>query len=177
MDRNRFKILEDKYWQGESNLAEEQELRRYVLTNREKVSKALWDLFGAVDEIKEAKLDDDFDTAFWNSVSNRSNGRRGNFHSFHFMRYAATGIIILGLAIGFFAIIDSTDEPANTVAIKESEDTYSDPEQAFEETRKALFFASEKLNKGVEPASEIKRFHDSKMSITGVSDYKSGKKE
>lgn len=177
MDRNRFKILEEKYWKGESNLAEEQELRRYVLSNKDKVSKELWDLFGALDEIKEAKLDDDFDAEFWNSVSNRSNGRSGNFHSFHFMRYAATGIIILGLAIGFFAILDSPDEPVNTVAITESEDTYSDPEKAFEETKKALFFASEKLNKGVEPASEIKRFHNSKMSITGVSNYKSGKKE
>lgn len=177
MDRNRFKILEAKYWKGESSLAEEQELRRYVLANKDKVSKALWDLFVAVDEIKEARLDDDFDTAFWNSVSKRSNGRSGNFHSFHFMRYAATGIIILGLAIGFFAIIDATDEPENTVAITESEDTYSDPEQAFEETKKALFFASEKLNKGIEPASEIKRFHNSKMSITGVSNCKSAKKE
>ncbi|HKL02018.1 MAG TPA: hypothetical protein VJ911_00025 [Cryomorphaceae bacterium] len=179
MDRNRLKTLEDKYWKGETNLAEEQELRTYVTSNRDKVSQRLWDLFSTAGKLREAKLDDEFETEFWDAVSNNSERHNGTYQSFHFMRYAAAGIVFLGLAIGFYTLLDREDEAPNTILSTSThiEDTYSDPEKAFEEAKKALFFASEKLNKGVEPASEIKRFHHTKMSITGLNNPKSDKKE
>ncbi len=176
MDSNRIQVLEEKYWKGETSLAEEQELKRYVRDNGEDVSKSLADVFSAASKSDEPTLGRDFDDAFWDAVSGNSGGRSRNFQSFHFMRYAATGIIILGLSIGFYAVIDWEEKPSETVVLSTADDTFADPEKAFEETKRALFFASQKLNQGVQPVSEIKRFHHSQMSITGADHSQTDKK-
>ncbi len=46
-------------------------------------------------------------------------------------------------------------------------DTYSSPEEAFEEAKRALMMASEKLKTGEENLNEIKRFHHATVAVSG----------
>lgn len=169
MDSNRLKYLEKRYWSGDTTLDEEREILEGVKSGVPGASDELVSLFGELAQSKEQMLDADFDADFWQIANDdKSIGGSRIFTLSLFMRYAAVGIILVGLSFALWDII-LKDEPANTVAQTEmATDTFDDPQKAFEETKRALMFASEKLNKGKEPMKEIKRFYTTKMSITGM---------
>ena len=168
MDGARLKYLERKYWEGNTSLEEENELKNAVDSGIDDVSPSLISVFKSTAELHNVSLDDDFDTAFWRKAEGDNNQARV-FTLSLFMRYAAVGIILLGISGVIWTLIlkdDSEQNVAQTEFI--NVDTYDDPEIAFEETKKALMYASQKLNEGKKPLGEIKRFYNAKMSITGT---------
>ena len=171
MDSNRLKYLERRYWAGKSSLDEERELKAGVRNGTVGVSEHLVSLFQEIENAENQTLDADFDADFWQKANNRkSEGGARIFTLSLFMRYAAIGIILCGVTFALWNIISKNDYgqsiPPTEIA---AGDTYDDPEVAFEETKRALLFASQKLNKGKEPIKEIKRFYSTKLSIAGMS--------
>ncbi len=172
MDRVRLEYLEKRYWEGKTSLDEEAELKKAVHAGAEGVSEPLIALLGEIEENKSLSLNADFDEAFWQKAENEnSSGEAQIFTLSLFMRYAAVGIILFGLSFAIWNIIVNSDLMAPAPIVQTEigvDDTYEDPQVAFEETKRALMFASEKLNKGKEPIQEIKRFYNAKVSIAGM---------
>lgn len=170
MDSKRLKLLEKRYWAGESSLDEENELKEAVKNGEDGISIQLASLFQEIAQNKDQMLDADFDSDFWQKANNeKDNGGARIFTLSLFMRYAAVGVILFGITFALWNII-LKDEPSQDIAQTKitAIDTFDDPQVAFEETKRALMFASEKLNKGKEPIKEIKRFYNAKMSIAGM---------
>lgn len=171
MDRARLEYLEKKYWEGQTSLEEENELKKAVQSGNSEVSASLISIFNSASQSLDVSLGDDFDTAFWQKIKGKnSNNQARVFTLSLFMRYAAVGIILLGISGVIWTLVlkdDPHEEVARTEFVKV--DTYDDPEIAFEETKKALMYASQKLNEGKKPLGEIKRFYNAKMSIAGTS--------
>lgn len=171
MDRARLRYLEKKYWGGKTSLEEENELKSAVRSGSSEVSGSLISVFNSSSQLHAVGLDDDFDSAFWQKAKVQNSDKQARVFTLSmFMRYAAVGIILLGISgvIWTLALKDNhQEEVAQTEFIKV--DTYDDPEIAFEETKKALMYASQKLNEGQKPLGEIKRFYNAKMSIAGMS--------
>ena len=172
MDRARLAYLEKRYWEGKTSLEEENELKTAALSGSDEVSASLIGIFEVTSLAHNVALDDDFDAAFWQKagVQNKDNQVARVFTLSVFMRYAAIGIILLGISGVIWTLIlkdDHPEEVAQTEVL--NVDTYDDPQVAFEETKKALMYASQKLNEGSKPLGEIKRFYNAKMSIAGMS--------
>jgi len=166
MDSSRINSIEKKYWKGETNLQEEAELKTAVDSGSAEVSSSLISLFANTSQAKDISLDEDFDTLFWQNARQIENKKQARVFTLSiFMRYAAVGIILLGLSGMIWMVL--TKENKEEIAQTEYNmvDTYDNPEIAFEETKKALMFASQKLNEGEKPLGEIKRFYNAKISI------------
>lgn len=168
MDIRRNEFLERKYWEGSSTLEEEQEIRHAVAENASGLSAEIKALFSISEAKSEVELSDDFDAAFWEKTAEAEN-KSVVWNVSLFMKYAAAGIILFGLTMALWNLLlnNGPMEPAPAIEISQV-DTYTDPQVAFEETKRALTFAAAKLNKGKEPITEIKRFYDARVSISGM---------
>ena len=168
MDIRRNEFLEKKYWEGSSTLEEEQEIRQAVLENAPGFSTEIKTLFNISGVKSEVELDDGFDATFWEKASG-TESKSAVWNVSLFMRYAAAGIILFGLTMALWNLLlnNGPMKPAPITEISQV-DTYTDPQVAFEETKRALTFAASRLNKGKEPITEIKRFYDARVSISGI---------
>jgi len=160
--------LEEKYWQGKTTLEEEALLKRAAADGLDGLSETLQIVLDDAGTECTRELDADFDVAFWQKVEERGAKRGGMILPLTlWMRYAAAAVVLIAVTSGSFYFFQNDYAPSNTVAVTESSDTYEDPEVALKQAIEALNFASEKLNAGQKPAGEIKRFHQSKLTITG----------
>jgi len=166
----KYKELEKKYWAGETNLIEESALVKAVNDHPGLFSSELKSVFKARVATNNLELDDDFESEFWQKVDGKSGSK--NFIFSDFTKYAAVGILLIGLGYALTKIFQP--EPSVTQAdvaeVNSMEDTYDSPEMAFEEAKKALMMASGKLNEGQEKIKEIKRFHHAKVTVMGAAD-------
>ena len=163
----KYRDLELKYWEGETNLIEESALETAIQEYPELFSEDLKSVFQARKAMNSLKLDDEFDSEFWKKAEGESNS--GVFAFSDFMRYAAVGIIIIGLGYSLSLLMhnDQTTIQTEVAEISSTNDTYESPEVAFEKAKQALLMASGNLNKGQEKMEEIKRFHHAKATIMG----------
>jgi len=175
MDSKRLEELLQKYWNCESSLEEEEELRTYFLTH-DNVPEALKDtaaLFRYFGENKEKTLNDAaFDAGIAQQIKTPKTGRVRSL-VYNAMRFAA-GVAALVSAVWFMHRELSTPD-ANTTATTnngqkgqkpgEVVDTFDDPKLAFEETKKALMMISKSFGKAEEQARNIKLFNEAKEEI------------
>lgn len=160
--------LEEKYWQGKTTLEEEAVLKRAVAESREGLSGALRAVMNDAAAAGMPELDNDFDDAFWQKAESRDASAGGAILPLAlWLRYAAAAVILIAVTTGAFHFFQNEDPAIESVASVEQVDSFEDPEEALKEAIEALNFASEKLNSAKKPAEEIKRFHQSKMTITG----------
>lgn len=160
--------LEEKYWQGKTTLEEEAALKRAVAEGREGLSDALLAVMNDATAAGLPELGDDFDDAFWQKAESRDPSSGGTLLPLAlWMRFAAAAVLLIAVTTGAFYFFQNEKQNIETVASAEPEDSFEDPEEALKEAMEALNFASEKLNSAKKPAGEIKRFHQSKMTITG----------
>jgi len=169
MNETRIKKLEEKYWKGETSLEEEQELKRIAAENPDRLSPYLSELLASVK--KEAddlavSLDASFDREFWSSLETKDAKVIGlRFRKHDFIRIAAAAVVVVAMGLGlWYGLEEQPTEMAQTT----KDDTYENPELAFKEAQKALAFASEKLSRGAEPVSKIKKFHQATLSVAGA---------
>lgn len=155
--------LEEKYWQGETTLEEEARLKQAAAAGEAGISEALRYAFAAIDDAGGQVLGGDFDTAFWQKAEAQRGGALGPLSVW--MRYAAAAVVLIAVTISaFYLYHNQQDAP---IAAYTADDTFEDPEEAFRQAVEALQFASEKLNHGQQPAREIRRFHQTKLTIAG----------
>lgn len=159
MDLNRIDELLAKYWNCETSLEEEQQLREYF--RAQQIPEQFRDtatLFRYFDEHKKKNLPD---VSFDARVLEKVNGPKHNHVRkifYNTMRIAA-GIAVLVVATWFVR-----DEIRKTTP-QSAADTYDDPKLALEETKKALLMISKSFGKAEERAKKISLFNEAQEKI------------
>jgi hypothetical protein len=158
MDSKKIEELLNRYWECETSLEEEQQLREYFQGNsipeQHKETAALFKYFH---ENKKKSLSD---AAFDSAVLAKVNVKKGKVVSLFYnsMRIAA-GIAVLLTATWFVRNEVRQTTPQEIV------DTYDDPQLAFEETKKALMMISKGFGQAEQEAKKINLFNEAQEDI------------
>lgn len=148
MELVKIEILLEKYFQGESSIAEENELRKYFSSSD--VAQHLeqyQSLFVYFSQAKEQK--------FKQGVPTLSKHRDKKPNRI-WVSIAASAVILLG--IGTYAYY-------NVASTKQELGTYNDPQVAFRQTQKALALLSNHVNTGIESVQYIQEYQNSKELV------------
>ena len=146
MEFNKIERLLEKYFEGETTIAEENELKDYFTSSN--VASHLEEyksLFGYFIESKKEK-------------SSKSTSLISKKRKMAWLSIAASVVVMLG--VGTYTYF-STNE------VKQSKElgTYDDPKEAFEATQKALAMLSNHVNEGVEGIQYIKVYEVTKNKV------------
>lgn len=146
MELDRIEILIEKYFQGETSIAEENELKNYFTsTNVAQHLEHYKPVFGYFSLAKEQK--------FKQEIPLQSKKR-----NVAWLSIAASVVVLLGIGTyGYFNY--------DTANLNQDLGTYDDPEIAFRETQKALSQLSDHVNVGIESVHYIQEFDNSKNLI------------
>jgi len=173
MDKlSNIKKLLDKFYEGQSSLEEEQQLKEYfsgdgipeeLLEERE-----LFVSMSAVDEHIEVpdNLNNSIIEAISNAEHRESKVKRINLYSFSGL--AAGLAIILSVYFAFLR-----EEPTKLLA----EYTIQDEEVAYQEARKALSYVSAKLHKGTAELESLGQVNRTMKTLAPLNKITSGRKE
>lgn len=161
MDFNRMEELLEKYWNCETTLEEEKELRAFFLGDNvpEKLKEAAA-MFRYFEEMKGRSLNDvAFDQQVLKKVQVKKEGKVSRL-VYNTMRIAA------GLAVVITATWFIHHEVKTTIP-QEVADTYTDPKMAFEETKKALLMISKGFGTAEAQTRKINLFNEAQEEIQG----------
>ena len=148
MALDRIEQLIEKYFQGETSIAEEKELQTYFSSPSVAQHLAQYQpIFGYFSQAREQQFEKKIPSLprFWNKTA--------------WLSIAATVVVLFGVAT--FIYLDTRQE---TLASSEY-GTYDDPQKALEETQKALALVSSHLNVGIESVTYINEYERSKSKI------------
>lgn len=138
MESDRIEILVEKYFQGETTIAEENELKNYFSSSD--VAQHLEQyqpLFGYFSQAKKQE--------FKQEIPLQSKKR-----NVAWLSIAASVVVLLG--IGTFTYFNNNNVENQDLG------SYDDPEVAFVETQKALALLSENVNVGIESVQIINEY-------------------
>lgn len=143
MEFDKIEILLEKYFEGETSIIEENELKDYfsssnVAPHLEKYQP----LFGYFSEAKNQKYTPEIPR---NSIK----------RNVTWLSLAASVVILLG--IGTYTYFN-----ANSIKENQELGTYDDPKEAFAATQKALAMLSNHVNVGVESVQYIQVYEETK---------------
>lgn len=140
--------LIDKYFEGETSIAEENELKLYFSSSDvAQHLKQYQPMFGYFAQAKEQQ--------FTQEIPLQTKKR----NVVMWLSIAASVVILLGA--GMFKYLENSSTPNQFVACN-AEDS---PELALEQTQKALALVSEHLNTGIQSVSYINEYENSKNKI------------
>lgn len=166
MDSKKIDELLNRYWECETTLEEEQQLRDYFLGNHlpehHKEAAALFRYFS------ESKKKSIQDSGFETRVLSETKPKRGKAVNLFYnsMRIAA-GIAVLMVATWFIRTELRKSTPQEVV------DTFDDPQLAFEETKKALRIISQGIGKAEVHTQKINLFNEAQEEIQKADSNKS----
>jgi hypothetical protein len=159
MDSERIEELLNKYWNCETTLEEEQQLKAYfretLIPDRLKDKAAVFRYFEA--EKKKSLNDVSFEKDVIISINVPKKGKVASL-VFNAMRIAA-GIVVLMLAVWLVRMEVRKSTPV------EMTDTYNDPKMAFEETKKALMMISKSFGTAEQQAKKINLFNEAQKDL------------
>lgn len=153
MDYKTARTLLDKYWNCETSLEEEEQLRSYF--QQDDIADDLrkyQDLFRFYSGEISSDLNEEFDKKILKKLGP---GYKSSHQRYLSWMYKAAAAVLLILS---FFVIHERFIRVKEQAKKVVEDTFSTPEKALEETKRVLFFVSEKINKGKEGAAKLNKF-------------------
>lgn len=139
MELDRIEILLEKYFEGETSIAEENELKVYF--SSQDVAQHLEHyraMFGYFSSAKEQK--------FEQQIPLKSKRQKVAWLS-----VAASIVILLGMFTFYNLNLNHNEDLG----------TYDDPQKAFEETQKALNLLSKNVNVGVESMQYVQEYQES----------------
>lgn len=160
MDSDHIEELLEKYWKCETSLEEEQELHDFF--RRPDVPESLKEtagLFRFFDAEKAKSLHEKFEPAVTKQLRQRQGGKIFSMVSLKNVARIAAGILVVMAATYFIRQEVRKSYP------QELQDTYSDPEMAFEETKKALQMISNSFGKARREAGKIKMLNEAEKKI------------
>ena len=160
MDYRNIKALLEKYWNCETSLEEEKQLRMYF--NNSEVHndfKEFAPLFQYFKSQKDIRISDNFEKKIVKQIKSRKKAGRQHFLNIYY-KVAAAVILILFIVIIHQRFI-AVREKATIVV----QDTFEDPEKALEEAKKALLLVSEKWNKGKDNFTKLSEFNKGEKII------------
>lgn len=160
MDSKRIEELVNKYWNCETSLEEEQQLREYFrgtndIPEQWKETASLFRYFA--ENKKKSVSDVSFDGRVMAAVQVPKKGTMVKL--FHNSMRIAAGITVLLAAIWF------VHKEVGSSTSQEAVDTYDDPKLAFEETKKALMMISKSFGRAEEETKKINLFNEAREEI------------
>jgi hypothetical protein len=160
MDSKHIEALLEKYWNAETTLEQEQELREFF--KGANIPDQLNDaalLFRYFEETKSKKLDENFDKIVTNKVQQRREGKIVQMTNWFRVARVAAGIVVIVAAVYLIG------QEVRRSSSREIPDTESDPKLAFEETKKALLMISKNFHKAQKEASRINLLNEAEQTI------------
>jgi hypothetical protein len=164
MDSNRIDDLLKKYWECETSLEEEKELKTYFNQEFDQKYKDVAPLFRYYEkEQNTGGLDGFFDERILAKIEKpqESIKKRGLLINMFLnaSKVAAVGLIIA--TAGYFIKEEMSKEELKPYM----SDTFEDPEKAFEETKKALQLISKNFNKGRKEVRKLSTFNEAQEKV------------
>lgn len=156
---SRIEQLIEKYWKCETSVEEENEIKEFF-SNREVSDewKETASLFRYFEFQKKQSVDEvGFNRKFKSLASQEKKGKVVSM--FFTVSKIAAGILVLVAATYMVRQEIRKSYPTEIV------DTYSDPELAFEETKKALMMISKGFGKAKLEAGKMKVFNEAEQAI------------
>ncbi|MDQ6529833.1 hypothetical protein [Flavobacterium sp. LHD-85] len=150
MELNKIEEILEKYFQGETSIAEENQLKEYFSSSN--VAQHLEQykpMFGYFSQAKEQKST--YEIPLQTKKRNVA-----------WLSIAASAVVLLGIGTYFFV---SEKNDTTAVASQTELGTYDDPEEALKATQKALALLSSNVNVGIESVHYIKEYEQSKNKI------------
>jgi hypothetical protein len=143
MELDRIENLLEKYFEGETSIAQEKELQDYFSGDVAQHLEQYKPMFGYFSVAREQQ--------FEQNIPLQSKKHK----VVAWLSVAASVVVLVG--VGTFAYINQT----------QSQDlgTYDSPEEAFRETQKALAMLSDHVNTGVESVKYIQEYETTKDRI------------
>ncbi len=165
MDLHEVEQLLEKYWQTETTLEEEQRLREFFASGQVPPSmKSAADLFTFFQAEKEKALAQNFEPAVTKELKKRQGGKLVSMVGWGNMARIAAGIVVVVAATFLIRQEIRKSYP------KELQDTYTDPQMAFEETKRALQLIGNSFGKARKEASKMQMLNDAEKKIQSKSD-------
>jgi len=162
MDSKNIEALLEKYWNAETTLEQEQELRAFFQSaNVPENLKDAATLFRYFEAEKSKKLNENFDAVVTKKIQQRHDGKIVQMTNWFRVARIAAGIVVVVASVYLIA----KDARNRDSATKEITDTESDPKLAFEETKKALLMISKNFNKAQREASKINLLNEAEQKI------------
>jgi hypothetical protein len=161
MESNKIRELLNRYWQAETSLEEEAQLREYF--SRPDLPEEWHETASFFKYLSSSKKKELNDVSFNDRVvSKLEASKKGKMATlvYNSLRIAA-GIAVLVLAV--WLIHNQVKE--STVATNEIEDTYDDPRVAYQETKKALMIISKSFGTAENEARKINLFNEAQQEI------------
>jgi len=149
MELNRIEDILAKYFQGETSIAEENELKEYFSSSN--VAQHLEQykpMFGYFSQVKQQK-------------STQNIPLKTKKRNVAWLSIAAAFVVLLGIGTYFY----ESDKDAAPVVAQSELGTYDDPEEALAATQKALALLSSNVNVGIGSVQYIKEYEQSKNKI------------
>lgn len=157
MDSKHVKALLEKYWNGDTSLEEEAQLRAFFAQGDVPASlQSAASLFRYFQQEQQKKLAPSFDARVTKSIRQRQGGKIIRMVNLVNVARIAAGVLVI-VAAGYLI--------RQEVSKMYPEDTYSDPKVAFEETKKALMMISKSFGKAQQEAGKIKMFNEAEEKI------------
>ncbi|MCD0466598.1 hypothetical protein [Flavobacterium sp. ENC] len=149
MELNRIENIIEKYFQGETTIAEENELKEYfsspdVAQHLEQYKP----MFGYFSQVKEQK-------------STQEIPLQTKKRNVAWLSIAASFVVLLGIGTFFYV----SEKDAAPVVAQSELGTYDNPEEALAATQKALSLLSSNVNVGIGSVQYIKEYEQSKNKI------------
>lgn len=158
MDSKHIEELLEKYWNAETTLEQEQELRAFFQgSNIPESLNETATLFRYFENEKSRKLNEKFDADVTKQLQQRQGGKIVPMTDWFRIARVAAGIVVVVAAV--FLIGKQVRERG------EIADTESDPKLAFEETKKALLMISKNFHKAQKEASMINLLNEAEQTI------------
>ncbi|MBX2896517.1 MAG: hypothetical protein KF763_13805 [Cyclobacteriaceae bacterium] len=161
MDSKQIEQLLEKYWNCETSLEQERMLREYFRGQVPENLNEVAGLFRYFESQQQKEIaGSDFDAQVKQQI--RQQRPKGKVINLAFALRIAAGLVVV-LVATYFVRLEVRKSYSSEVA-----DTYSDPQLALEETKKALMMLSKGFNKAQKEAGKLKVFNEAEQKIKGT---------
>jgi hypothetical protein len=149
MEFNKIEDILEKYFQGETSIAEENQLKEYFSSpNVAQHLEQYKPMFGYFSQVKEQK-------------STQEIPLKTTKRNVAWLSIAASVVVLLSIGSYYYV----SEKNAAPVVAQSELGTYDDPEEALAATQKALALLSSNVNVGIESVQYIKEYEQSKNKI------------
>lgn len=160
MDLHEAERLLEKYWQTETTLEEEEQLRAFFAAGDVPPQlKAAADLFTFFQAEKGKTLAQNFEGVVTKQLKGRQGGKLVSMIGFGNIARIAAGIAVVVAATFLIREEIRKNYPQDV------QDTFTDPQLAFEETKRALQMISNSFGKAKKEASKVQMLNEAEKKI------------
>jgi hypothetical protein len=157
MDYNKIRELLEKYWEAATSLEEEALLREFFVKHQHALPEDLREA-APLFRYFQAENDRELPAEPPASIVPITGSRPWQ----HWMKYAAVVLIMAGLGFS----VQQFRQRLHQLEIADlRQDTFSDPEDAYKETQKALELLARNLNRGTEQMEKLNYFNEATEKI------------